>query len=87
MLGFYRSEEEVPGWIGARIIFEYLREGKAEGVSHVFYHNAIDIVSLGVLEILMAKLLCNPAENESLHGLDQLSIAKMFVDAKQDDAR
>jgi len=87
VLGFYRSEEEVPGWMAPELYFEYLREGKAEGVSHVFYHNAVDIVSLGVLEILMAKLLCNPAENESLHGLDQLSIAKMFIDAQQDDAQ
>ena len=80
ILGFYRSEEEVPGWMCPELYYSYLREQKAEGVSHVFYHNAVDIVSLGVLELHMAQLLNDPLKSEGIHKLDQLSIGKLFYD-------
>lgn len=49
VLKFHRGDEEIPGWMVPDMYRDYIKTGNAQTISGVFYHNAIDIVSLGVL--------------------------------------
>src|SRR5690348_5265084 len=56
VLGVHREGDvdgsEIPG-----IYFDYLRTGNARGLQPVFYHNALDIVSLAGLTVEMADII------------------------------
>ena len=84
ILGFYRSEEEVPGWMAPELYFQYQKTGDASGVVPVFYHNAMDILTLGVLLRVVAQLVHDPYQVES-PGADLVSIARMYADQKEYD--
>lgn len=84
ILGFYRSEEEVPGWMAPELYFQYQKTGDASGVVPVFYHNAMDILTLGVLLRVMANMIADPL-CDIVAGVDLVSIAKMYMDQKQYD--
>ncbi len=75
-----RSEEDVPGWMIPEIFFNYLHDGDARPLKNVFYHNAHDVVSLTALMNHMATLLSKPIENNQPHGVDLLSLARLFED-------
>ena len=79
ILGFHRSAEEVPGWMVPELYFEYQKTGDATVVLPVFYHNAMDILSLGVLLQVTASLLDNPASLDS-PGVDTVSVARMAAE-------
>ena len=49
ILGAHRTEEEVPGWMIPQLYFDYLRDGDARPLKRVFYHNAMDVISLSAL--------------------------------------
>jgi uncharacterized protein YprB with RNaseH-like and TPR domain len=49
VLKFHRGDEEIPGWMVPDMYREYIKTGNIHPINGVFYHNAIDIVSLGVL--------------------------------------
>lgn len=80
ILGEYRNDEDVPGWQIPQIYFDYLRSGDAQPLKRVFYHNAMDVVSLAGLLRHTADLLENPLDREITHGVDLLSLAKLFED-------
>lgn len=80
-----RSEEDVPGWMIPELFFNYLRDGDARPLKNVFYHNAMDVVSLAALMNHMADLLANPIENNQGYGVDLLSIARLFEDLQDLD--
>lgn len=84
ILGFYRSEEEVPGWMAPELYFDYQKTGDASGVVPVFYHNAMDILTLGVLLRVIAQMLHDPFEKEA-EGVDLVSIARMYAEQKEYD--
>lgn len=75
-----RTEEDVPGWMIPELFFNYLRDGDARPLRNVFYHNAIDVVSLAALMNHMAALLSKPIENSQGHSLDLLSMARLYED-------
>lgn len=56
VLGIHRQGDvdgsEIPG-----IYFDYLRTGDARGLQPVFYHNALDIISLAALTVEMAGVI------------------------------
>jgi uncharacterized protein YprB with RNaseH-like and TPR domain len=56
VLGIHRQGDvdgsEIPG-----IYFDYLRSGDARGLQPVFYHNALDIISLAALTVEMAGVI------------------------------
>ncbi|MGB9594391.1 MAG: ribonuclease H-like domain-containing protein, partial [Anaerolineae bacterium] len=54
ILGFYRDQADVPGYLVPQIYFDYLRTGDAREIARVFYHNLYDIVSLAALAGLSA---------------------------------
>ncbi|MCB0255042.1 MAG: ribonuclease H-like domain-containing protein [Anaerolineae bacterium] len=85
ILGFERSEEDVPGWLIPSIYQQYARGGDAvtpavlDDVARVFYHNLHDIVNMAPL----AAILCAPFQAgglllDELHPVDLVSIARCF---------
>lgn len=80
ILGTSRTEEEVPGWMIPQMYFDYLRSGDAREMKNVFYHNAMDVVSLAALFKYVANLLADPFSAPDLHIIDQASIARLFED-------
>ncbi len=78
ILGLQRTREEVPGWMIPGIYFDYLRTGDARPLEGVFYHNAMDIVSLAALFNYMAGMLEGPLENPLLPGLDLVALARLY---------
>jgi uncharacterized protein YprB with RNaseH-like and TPR domain len=73
-----RTQEDVPGWLIPELYFEYLRSGDARPLKSVFYHNAMDVLSLAALLNHVASLLDDPLSSDSLHELDLLGIGKLF---------
>jgi uncharacterized protein YprB with RNaseH-like and TPR domain len=77
ILGAVRTEEDVPGWKIPYLYFDYLR-GDVEPLKSVFYHNAMDILSLAALFSHMTGLLADPLNGGIEHGLDILALARLF---------
>ena len=77
-----RGQEEVPGYEIPWLYFDYLRSGDPTPLKGVFYHNALDVVSMAALLNYTAGLLDNPHEAE-LHGLDVLALARLFEDLRK----
>ena len=80
ILGTLRSEADVPGWMIPQLYFDFLRSGDAQPLSGVFYHNAMDVISLAALLNHSANLLSDPLMFASEHGIDLLSLARLFED-------
>jgi uncharacterized protein YprB with RNaseH-like and TPR domain len=85
ILGTSRNEEEVPGWMIPQLYFDYLRSGDAREMKNVFYHNAMDVVSLAALFKHVAGLLSDPLHQEEMDALDQASIARLFEDLEDEE--
>ncbi len=83
ILGFYRSEEEVPGYLIPEMYFDYLKTGNALPMAGIFYHNAMDILSLASLFSHTAFLLHDPFSEEIRHGEDIVALAR-FYEAMED---
>jgi uncharacterized protein YprB with RNaseH-like and TPR domain len=84
ILGFFRSKEEVPGWMAPELYFDYQKTGDASGVVPVFYHNAMDILTLGVLLRVVAAMVHDPF-TVNVAGADLVSIARMYADQNDYD--
>jgi len=72
------SGAEIPG-----IYFDYLRTGNARGLQPVFYHNAMDVVTLAALTVELARIIgaveeggCGDGVVES--SLDLFSLSRIF---------
>jgi len=78
ILGAERTEDDVPGWMIPSLYFQYLRDGDARPLKSVFYHNAMDVVSMVALFNHMAGLLARPLECNLEHGVDLLALARLF---------
>ncbi len=76
---FYRTEEEVPGWMIPQLYFDYLRLEDARPLAGVFYHNARDILSLAALYGHIAGMLKDPLnEKIECHVVDMAAIARIY---------
>ena len=63
---------EIPG-----IYFDYLRAGDARGLQPVFYHNALDIITLAALTAELARVIAEGAETLA-PGTDLFSLSRIF---------
>jgi uncharacterized protein YprB with RNaseH-like and TPR domain len=76
ILGIHREGDvdgsEIPG-----IYFDYLRTGDARGLQPVFYHNALDIVTLAALTVEVARLIAEGADAVA-PGADLFSLSRVF---------
>lgn len=85
ILEFSRTEDDVPGWIIPQIYFDYLRSGDARPLKSVFYHNAMDILSLAALFNYTAGILANPSQTIVKDGVDVIALGKLFEDLGEID--
>jgi uncharacterized protein len=84
VLGITRRGD-VPGSEIPGIYFDYLRTGDARGLQPVFYHNALDIITLAALTAELARLIGaelssghDYSPTERVHGLDLFSLSRIF---------
>ena len=85
VLGLTRSSEEVPGYEIPWLYFDYLRTGDARPLAGVFYHNAMDVVSMAALLAHMNGMIQNPFDGTVQHGLDFIALGKLFEDLGHHD--
>lgn len=85
ILGVIRGAEEVPGYLIPEMYFEYLRTQDARPMAGIFYHNAIDILSLAGLFSHMAFLLNDPHSSKITHGEDVVALARFFESMEDTD--
>lgn len=80
IIQYNRTAEEVPGWLIPQLYFDYLRSGDARPLGGVFYHNAMDILSLSSLYAQVASILADPIHQEDLYSLDLAAVARLYED-------
>lgn len=85
ILAYQRTEEDVPGWQVPQIYFDYLRTGDAHPLRGVFYHNAVDILSLVALFKYITTLLDDPWHGIVQDALDWPALGKLFVDLGREE--
>lgn len=68
---------EIPG-----IYFDYLRTGNAQGLQPVFYHNALDVVTLAALVVELARILGDTDHRTVTSSLDLFSLSRMLERAR-----
>ncbi len=75
-----RSDDEIPGWMIPQIYFDYLRDGDARPLQRVFYHNAMDVVSLAALLNHTSSLLEDPITKAENELIDLAAVARLLDD-------
>ncbi|MFZ6030623.1 MAG: ribonuclease H-like domain-containing protein [Chloroflexota bacterium] len=85
ILGHHRSEEDVPGWLVPQMYFDYLHTGDARLLRGVFYHNAVDVLSLAALLKHVAALLNDPLNGSVQNALDWPALGRLFTDLGQEE--
>lgn len=80
ILGARRTTEDVPGWLIPQLFFDYLRSGDARPLKGVFYHNAIDVVSMAALLNHISHLLEDPLHTSTAPGLDLVGLGRFYED-------
>jgi uncharacterized protein len=85
ILGLTRESEDVPGWLIPELYYEYLRSGDARPLGRVLYHNAQDVLSLGLLFNHVSDLLAHPLQVSPEQGLDLIAIARLYEEMDQSE--
>lgn len=80
-----RTDEEIPGWMIPQIYFDYLRDGDARPLLRVFYHNAMDVVSLAALLNHTSLLLETPFSLPENENIDLAAIGRLMEDLGHTD--
>jgi hypothetical protein len=75
-----RTDEEIPGWMIPQLYFDYLRDGDARPLKRVFYHNAMDVVSLVALLNHTTRLLDNPLPPSLNEFIELAAVARLLED-------
>lgn len=75
-----RTDEEIPGWMIPQIYFDYLRDGDARPLERVFYHNAMDVVSLAALLNHTSALLEDPFVQPAYEYIDLAAVGRLLED-------
>jgi hypothetical protein len=75
-----RTDDEIPGWMIPQIYFDYLRDGDARPLQRVFYHNAMDVVSLAALLNHTSTLLEEPFAQSENEYIDLAAVARLLED-------
>lgn len=83
ILGIAR-DGDVPGSEIPQIYFDYLRSGNAQHLQPVFFHNALDIVTLAALTVEMARAL-REEEGALASSLDLFSLSRILERAQVGD--
>jgi uncharacterized protein YprB with RNaseH-like and TPR domain len=81
ILGIAR-EGDVAGSEIPEIYFDYLRTGNAQGLQPVFYHNALDVVTLAALVVELARILGDTEHRTVTSSLDLFSLSRILERAR-----
>jgi tetratricopeptide (TPR) repeat protein len=77
ILGISR-EGDVPGAEIPAIYFDYLRRGDARGLQPVFYHNALDVLTLAAITVELARALGDGGAEALGSPLDLFSLSRIL---------
>jgi tetratricopeptide (TPR) repeat protein len=77
VLGIGR-EGDVPGSEIPGIYFDYLRTGDARGLQPVFYHNALDIITLAALTVELARAIGDAGADTLASPVDLFSLSRIY---------
>jgi uncharacterized protein YprB with RNaseH-like and TPR domain len=80
-----RSHEDVPGWMIPQLYIDYVRTGDARPLKSVFYHNAIDVLSMAALLQHIARMLVDPLGAVVQEPLDLLGLGRLYESIGQPD--
>lgn len=86
ILSMKRTQEDIPGWMIPGLYFDYLRTGDAQPLKNVFYHNAMDILSMAALLNHIAHILADPLHGTVEHGLDLISMGSLYEEMGELDS-
>jgi hypothetical protein len=78
ILGVTRTTEDVPGWMIPQLYFDYMRNGDARPLKSVFYHNAVDVLSMAALLQHIADLLDDPLASSGQAPLDLVGMGRLY---------
>lgn len=78
ILGVTRTVEDIPGWMIPELYMNYLSTGDARPLKSVFYHNAMDVLSLAALLNKVARLLDDAEMRSAGDPIDIIAIGKLF---------
>jgi hypothetical protein len=87
LLNVHRSQDEVPSWMIPQMYFDYLRSGDARPMQRVFYHNAIDLISMPALMAWMADTLEDPLQENigRISHHEYPALGRLFEDLQEID--
>jgi uncharacterized protein len=85
ILGLPRTSNDIPGWMIPEMYFEYIHTGDARPLENVFYHNAVDVISLVSLLNHIAHLVDDPLHAQIDHPLDLFAITRLYDDLERWD--
>lgn len=77
LLGIARNGD-VPGSEIPQIYFDYLRTRSAKGLQPVFFHNALDIVTLAGLAVEVGHMIANAGDDIDCDGRDLFSLSRIL---------
>lgn len=80
ILGERRTEEDVPGWMIPGLYMDYIHSGDARPLKGVFYHNAMDILSMASLANRLGVMLSRPLAGSVEHNEDLAAVGALYED-------
>jgi uncharacterized protein YprB with RNaseH-like and TPR domain len=83
ILGLPRTSEDIPGWMIPEMYFDYIHTGDARPLERVFYHNAVDVISMISLLDHIAHMLADPIHAPIEHALDLFAVARLYEDLER----
>ena len=78
VLGFERTEDDLPSSLIPGIYFDYLKFGDADPLYKVFYHNEKDVVSMVSLLFKEYSYFNDPLNEQTITPLDLYSMGKYY---------
>ena len=78
ILQLQRDGDEVPGYLVPEYYAQYLRDGNAEPLRGIFYHNEQDVLSLAALFALFADMLEAPTAWETSSSQDLTALGRLL---------
>ena len=82
ILGETRAEDDVPGWMIPSLYLDFIHSGDARPLTAVFYHNAMDILSMIALTNRAAHMLAAPTKETIDHPQDLAAIGYLYEDLR-----
>ncbi len=65
VLGVGRTEEDVPGYLIPDVYLDYVLQGRTRPMAGVFYHNAMDLLSMVALAARIGQVVAQPTEPDA----------------------